>query len=556
MILRASRHTSEKELGAYTQQFVQQFEETLSFIHAYPEADPKLQELCYDQALFYKGFLLNAASGFRQLAISDSTTQEQFLLWKSYHRRLAQIYAGPLDQRQGAVELEEKANILEKELVKTVAGFGKATQQFTWKDVQSKLKPGEAAIEFVHYQMDPNSSEDSIMYAALVVKPNQDNPHFISLFEESDLESIHQNQLAYRGNALAGTDRGVRPRKNKENKTAQLNWNPLIEALQDVEKIYYASSGLMHRINLAAVMMDGKESFSDKFELVQFNSTRTLAVSQGKKSYNEDALLFGGIQYDLVGAKTERISSDQDLASLNLGELDIYQTTRSLRGNAWNYLTWTEREISSISNILQKSGIETKALTKLEGSEEAFRKLGESVPSPRVLHIATHGFFFPDPHEEMSFDYDEGSSQLVFKLSDHPMIRSGLVLAGANHVWAGNPPLKDREDGILTAYEISQMDLSATELVVLSACETGLGDIEGNEGVYGLQRAFQMAGAKYLIMSLWQVPDKETMEFMKSFYQNWLEEEMSIPVAFRETQKIMRKKYKDPYVWAAFVLVE
>ena len=178
------------------------------------------------------------------------------------------------------------------------------------------------------------------------------------------------------------------------------------------------------------------------------------------------------------------------------------------------------------------------------------------LPSPRVLHIATHGFFFPDPQEEMSFDYDEGSSQLVFKLSDHPMIRSGLVLARANHVWEGNPPLKDREDGILTAYEISQMDLSATELVVLSACETGLGDIEGNEGVYGLQRAFQMAGARYLIMSLWQVPDKETMEFMKSFYQNWLEEEMSIPVAFRETQKIMRKKYKDPYVWAAFVLVE
>ena len=190
---------------------------------------------------------------------------------------------------------------------------------------------------------------------------------FCSLFEESRLGNCSPKPIGLPRKCPCWNRSGSSGReKTKANKAEQLNWKPLAEALQDVEKIYYASSGLMHRINLAAVMMDGKDSFSDKFELVQFNSTRTLAVSQGKKSYNEDALLFGGIQYDLDGAKTESISSDQDLASLNLGELDIYQITRSLRGNAWNYLTWTEREISSISNILQKSGIETKALTKLE----------------------------------------------------------------------------------------------------------------------------------------------------------------------------------------------
>ena len=116
--------------------------------------------------------------------------------------------------------------------------------------------------------------------------------------------------------------------------------------------------------------------------------------------------------------------------------------------------------------------------------------------------------------------------------------------------------MADREDGILTAYEISQMDLSHTELVVLSACETGLGDIEGNEGVYGLQRAFRIAGARYLIMSLWQVPDKETKEFMEIFYQYWLEKKNNIPEAFRRTQKRMREKYQDLNAWAAFVLVE
>jgi CHAT domain-containing protein len=112
------------------------------------------------------------------------------------------------------------------------------------------------------------------------------------------------------------------------------------------------------------------------------------------------------------------------------------------------------------------------------------------------------------------------------------------------------------EDGILTAYEISQMNLSNTELVVLSACETGLGDIEGNEGVYGLQRAFKIAGAKYLIMSLWQVPDYQTQELMTTFYKRWLEDKMNIPDAFRSAQKEMREKYQLPHFWAGFVLVE
>ena len=112
------------------------------------------------------------------------------------------------------------------------------------------------------------------------------------------------------------------------------------------------------------------------------------------------------------------------------------------------------------------------------------------------------------------------------------------------------------EDGILTAYEISQMNLDQTELVVLSACDTGLGDIEGNEGVYGVQRAFKIAGAKYLIMSLWQVPDLQTQELMTIFYTKWLKEGMEISEAFSAAQKAMREKYQDPYMWAGFILVE
>jgi CHAT domain-containing protein len=132
-------------------------------------------------------------------------------------------------------------------------------------------------------------------------------------------------------------------------------------------------------------------------------------------------------------------------------------------------------------------------------------------------------------------------------------MRSGIILAHANDVWSRDA-LSEGEDGILTAQEVSNLDLLKLKLVVLSACETGLGDIKGTEGVYGLQRAFKMAGVKYIIMSLWQVPDKETSEYMITFYEKLIKVK-DIRKAFSETQKEMRIKY-DPYYWGAFVLIE
>lgn len=139
---------------------------------------------------------------------------------------------------------------------------------------------------------------------------------------------------------------------------------------------------------------------------------------------------------------------------------------------------------------------------------------------------------------------------------ENPLKRTGLILAGANYAWQyGNNPYKEN-DGILTAFEISNLDLSNTDMVVLSACETGLGDINGSEGVYGLQRAFKMAGVDLIMMSLWEVPDKETSEFMTIFYNNWLSNQ-DVRTAFRNTQLTMAETYKyNPEKWAAFVLFE
>jgi CHAT domain-containing protein len=222
------------------------------------------------------------------------------------------------------------------------------------------------------------------------------------------------------------------------------------------------------------------------------------------------------------------------------------------RGGYWKYLKGAAKESSEIHEMLQKSNINSTLFQGIEASEENISLLGKNGKSPKVLHLATHGFFFPDDDNTKTSENQEG---FAFKSAENPMMRMGLLFSGANYAWKTGQNINGAKDGILTAYEVSLMDLSNTELVVLSACETGLGEIESNEGVYGLQRAFKLAGAKYVLMSLWSVPDDKTHEMMTIFYQFYLEKGMTIPDAFRATQEILRKKYPNPYLWAGFVLV-
>ena len=177
--------------------------------------------------------------------------------------------------------------------------------------------------------------------------------------------------------------------------------------------------------------------------------------------------------------------------------------------------------------------------------------------SPVILHLATHGFFFPDLKKSItSQSFLNLEEHNHFELAENPLLRSGLVLAGANYVWKGGTPIEGVDDGILTAYEVSELNLRGSKLVVLSACETGLGQIQGSEGVYGLQRAFKMAGVEYLLMSLWRVPDLETANYMELFYQELLRTE-SVPAAYAFAQRQMKQRFPNsPFKWAAFVLLE
>ncbi len=570
-LLKAITYLSEHELTEFIDTYQYQ-EDELGTYYACPNSPNclytgDLASIAYDHALFYKGFLLSAAVRLKTLAESTKESKEIYLKLKSYRRRLANEYALPIDERTNVAELEAKENETEKELTVMVSGYAEARRQVNWQDVQNALQKNEAAIEFVHFKVNFPRIKDSIMYVALLVKKDVKQPILISMFEEKSIDSLLHTSPERKSDYVNGlytlAGRGAVSMETPKKSLYEMIWKPLEMHLEGINSVYFSPSGLLHRINLDAIPVTETETLADKYKLIQLNSTRQLVIPDQIRSINNEAILYGGIQYETDStARVDELS----LASRSRGQLSNNAVNATLRGGSWNYLAGTEREVNSIEKIIEGAGIKVRLEKASEATEESFKNIGSNnAPSAGILHVATHGFFFPDPKEKAgSSQLAVGSQEPVFKISDQPMLRSGLILAGGNAAWQGKQTVEGKEDGILTAYEISQMNLSNTQLVVLSACETGLGDIQGNEGVYGLQRAFKIAGAKYLIMSLWQVPDKQTSLLMTTFYRKWLGAEgpgkggnkMTIPNAFHAAQKQLRENGLDPFNWAGFVLVE
>lgn len=538
---RAARHLSEEELSGYVHKTSQQSDYAISF----SEVRPQAASIAYDDVLFQKGFLLNIVTQTSREAVNHPEIADLYERMKGLHRRLAIEYAKAPNNQQGVAALEAEANILEKELSQRVAGIGQALQQVTWPMIQAKLKPDEASLEFVHFQRNTNASmasDDAWMYGVLVLLPGQQSPRLITLCPAQEVEKL----LAANGRTPSAIVQQVYGTPT----LYRLLWQPIEDVLSGIKTVYFSPAGLLHRINLEALPTHDNGKLADRFNFVRLRSTRQLAISDDTSELQgKDAVLMGGIQYDAESlAATAQIPATSN--SMRAGIWQMSETDSVRRVASWPYLKWTKVEVSAAADALTNAGWQAKTYTDTTASEGFFKTLGQSKPSPRVVHLATHGFFFSDPPETPV------RNSVAIQYSQNPMIRSGLILAGANYAWKyGHSARPDEEDGILTAYEISQMNFQNTELVVLSACETGLGDIRGNEGVYGLQRAFKIAGAQNIIMSLWQVPDYQTQEFMYQFYTAWQDSKHSVPDAFYRAQKKMQARYNDPFYWAGFVLM-
>jgi tetratricopeptide (TPR) repeat protein len=211
-------------------------------------------------------------------------------------------------------------------------------------------------------------------------------------------------------------------------------------------------------------------------------------------------------------------------------------------------LSGTRAEGESIARLL--------GVQPWQGREALEGRIKKECCSPRILHLATHGFFLEnqvdEPPEARGLGLIGGEGRLLGPLPENPLLRAGLALAGANTWLEGGTPPEEAEDGLLTAEDVSGLDLLTTELVVLSACQTGLGEVKTGEGVFGLQRAFTLAGARTLVMSLWSVPDEPTRELMEDFYQRILAGERRAD-ALQGAQRKLRDKYPHPFFWGAFI---
>jgi CHAT domain-containing protein len=388
------------------------------------------------------------------------------------------------------------------------------------------------------------------MYAAYILYKSDTVPKFVPLCEEKQLQRLLDNAGTTSATLVSKFYRGMGI-KNKNaaflgDSLYRLIWQPLELYLKNIRKISYSPAGKLYSIAFHALPVDSNTVLMDKYQLQQYTSTRQIALRSSSNliSSPKSITLFGDASFTMDSLQLVMKRNNQ---TDNISATAYVAQNRGSRGSTWNNLPGTALEVKKIQQLFDQNKISTKLYTQTTASEENLKVLDGK--SSQVLHIATHGFFLPEPDKKK-----KELNQNTYTLADDPLLRSGLILAGGNYAWSGKAPVSGVEDGIVTAYEISQLNLSNTEIVVLSACETALGDIKGSEGVFGLQRAFKMAGVKKMIVSLWQVPDKETAELMTALYSYWLNGK-NTEESFYQAQADMRKKYT-PFYWAAFVLVE
>jgi CHAT domain-containing protein len=523
--------------------------------------NPSVTGFAYDNELFKKGLLLNTFMQFKRsiLESSDTILINRWVQYQNLKYKILQIAEKSTNEQSQIDSLQLKAKKLDNELAKKSSVYLKSKKDLNvcWEDIQSNIKEGEAVFEFSSFRYFHKDWTDSTLYCVLVLKKEMKFPLMISLFEQKQLDSLFVGVTAEPNFLYAsrGVETTYNPIIPNGKKLYDLIWKPLEEYLADVKTVYYSPSGTLHQVAFAALPIDTISYLCDKYNLVQLSSTRQLATSewQSTPSQISNATLFGGIKYDLEPQEIAELQRSTPLKEKPFSRGFVSDST-FCRGSI-NALKGTKIEVDSISVELQSKNINTTLYTGIGANEQTFKSLTNQ--NIGVLHIATHGFFFPDIKEKPEeMDRFMLAGEQRFRNTPNPLLRSGLILAGGNRAWQGKEPFPGLEDGILTAQEISEMYLPNTELVVLSACETGLGDIQGGEGVFGLQRAFKLAGAKSILMSLWKVPDSETAEMMQSFYGKWLAG-MDRREAFRFAQKELRNKYpKEPYKWAGFVMVD
>lgn len=495
---------------------------------------PDGNKMAYNLALVQKGLLLSTTKDIDAI-IQNAPDSIQKI--NTEYKQLQELFGSSVFSESGALR-EKRIELMQ--YVSSQPQF-LAQLNYTWKDVKKHLGEHEAAIEFINlWGITPDNLNDGhSSFGAIILRNDSDFPIFVKLAQDStitnlyefDEEGVKQCELLY-----------SRPVSNQ---LYQIIWEPLLPYLSDVETVYYASTGVLQDINLDWIEDGDSNVLATKYNLYRLSSTREILI-RDKCRYHNNATLYGDIAYSIKESPLHEFVKSKYRSSTRAG---------------FGPLKGTSIELDSIKCELNSRAVGYKEFRKELASEEAFRKL--SGQSPEVIHIATHGFYYS--RDEIEKEYKSGNfcNFIAYQGMNPELYHSGLALSGAQDTWHNESgdiskyvEMKSDNDGILLSSEIAQMDLANTDLVVLSACETALGNVK-SEGVYGLQRAFKLAGVNSLIMSLWKVDDDATQILMTSFYQNYLNG-MSKREALLLAQNKVRNTpgFEDPYNWAAFILLD
>ncbi len=525
---------SEQEKQAYWQSVHYFFDNTISFSQFYVTEKPEIMATVYDQTLFTKGIIFSSTQKMKNAILNsgDTVLVNRYDNWKKQREIYTKLYQLPLDaQKEQNLDLESmknKINDLERELSKKSALFSQNTQTkaYKWQEVKNKLAKNEVVIEII--------KADSAYMALFLTAQTEDYPAF-HIFKNA--QELEDKFLKYYKNCI----------EFKIDDTVSYNafWKPIADKLLSMnlkgfKKIYFSPDGVFHQLSLNTL----KNTKTNQFLLEEANiqligSSRDLIelrkksrdLSQNYEDYQ--AYLLG---YPIYGAENEDLEKKRDRAA----GFSSMQSAVGVAGSV-SLLPGTKKEVENVFGLFNQKKLKVNLLLAENATEEALKNL----KSPTILHVATHGFFIPEIEGSEVQNVQTAMNRNLLK---NAFMRSGLLLAGCQK------PNQDGEDGILTAEEVMNLTLDNTELVVMSACETGLGDIQTGEGVFGLQRAFQQAGAKSVLMSLWKIDDEATQTLMTEFYTALLKGQNKRQ-AFKTAQKNLKKRFPEPYYWGAFVLV-
>ncbi len=502
---------SEAEKTKYWDVLQPRFQRFFNFCIESSAADPSVINDMYNYQMATKALLLNSTNKIKQMIMSSGNQQliSDYLSWIEKKETLARYYslskADLNAQKIDLPALEQEANSMERSLSERSAEFSEGFQssKIDFQKIAALLGDTEAALEIVRIQTyDKDFTADS-KYAVLVLTKNANAPLLVVLDNGNQLETRYAK---FYKNAVT--------QKIADQYSYDQFWAKIEPSLAGKKTIYVSSDGVYNQINL-----------------------NTLKKSTGNFLINQYDFVLVGNSKDIASLKSAKATAPKKNAFL-LG-------FPNYGGDAVAALPGTKVEVEGISGILKLGGYKVSLSEQNEATEAKIK----SMAAPSLVHIATHGYFLQDTG-------GDGIGVDAENAKNNPLLRSGLLLAGASKTIKGEsmPNLESNDNGVLTAYEAMNLNLNGTDLIVLSACETGLGDVRAGEGVYGLQRSFIVAGAKALVMSLWKVDDAATQALMTNFYTN-LSKGGSKLKAFKQAQTQLMTKYKEPYYWGAFIMI-